>query len=74
MSNSTFDMAISNAKKLGRCLGTMVWVIRYGELNNSDWKLLARTYVGVSDENEWNQDEFDYIREEAIRRGVDIGE
>jgi len=74
MSDSTFDMAMSNAKKLGRCLGTMVWVIRYGELNNNDWKSLARTYVGVSDENEWNQDDITYIRGEAIRRGVDIGE
>jgi hypothetical protein len=74
MNNSAFDMAMSNAKKLGRCMGAMMWIIRHGKLNNSDWGSLSRTWISVAVENEWNKDDINYIREEAIRRGVDIGE
>jgi hypothetical protein len=73
MSDTTFDLAMENAKKLGSCLGAMIWVIRNGELNNSDWKSLSRVWVNVSMDSEWNKSDFEYIRAEAIRRGVDIG-
>jgi uncharacterized protein YdgA (DUF945 family) len=73
MYDTTFDMAMSNAKKLGRCLGIMAWVLRYGELNDNAWKSLVRVYVDVEEEDRWNKDDLDYIREEAVRRGIDIG-
>ena len=69
-----FDIAMDNAKKLGKCLGAMIWIIRNGELNNNDWKSLSRTWISVSADSEWNKSDFEYIRGEAIRRGVDIGE
>jgi len=73
MYDTTFDMAMSNAKKLGRCLVIMAWVLRYGELNDNAWKSLVRVYVDVEEEDRWNKDDLDYIREEAVRRGIDIG-
>jgi len=74
MSDKTFDMAMDNAKKLGQCLGAMWWAIRYGELNDSDWKSLSRTYVNVIGElDEYHKSDITWIREEVVRRGVDIG-
>ena len=74
MEDKVFDIAMDNAKKLGKCLGAMIWVIRNGELNNNDWRSLSRTWISVSVNSEWNKSDFEYIRDEAIRRGVDIGE
>ncbi len=61
-------------QKLGRCIGTMIVLLQHGKLNNDDWRQLARTYVAVSSENDWSKDDITWIREEAVRRGVDIGE
>jgi hypothetical protein len=73
VSDKVFDMALDNAKKLGKCLGAMIYLIRNGNLNNNEWEALARTWISVSDTSPWNEDDFVYIRKEAIRRGVDIG-
>jgi hypothetical protein len=73
VSDKVFDMALDNAKKLGKCLGAMIYLIRNGNLNNNEWETLARTWISVSDTSPWNEDDFVYIRGEAIRRGVDIG-
>ena len=74
MSDKVFEMAMDNAKKLGKCLGAMIWVIREGNLNDTDWRSLSRIWISVSTDSEWNKSDFEYIRGEAIRRGVDIGE
>ena len=75
MSDSIYDMAMNNAKKLGQCLGAMWWAIRNGDLNDSDWKSLSRTYVGVVGElDEYHKNDITWIHEEASRRGVHIGE
>jgi hypothetical protein len=74
MSDSIYEIAHSNADKLGRCLGVMNFLIHHGELTNFDWKQVARTYVAVNSENTYSQDDITWIREEAVRRGVDIGE
>jgi len=75
MEDKIFDIAMDNAKKLGKCLGAMIWVIRNGELNNNDWKSLSRTYVNVVGElDEYHKNDIIWIHEEASRRGVHIGE
>ena len=73
MSDTIFDMAVNNAKKLGECLGAMWWVIRNGDLNNSNWKSISRTYINVVGEDEYHQSHLVWIRDEAVRRGVNIG-
>ena len=73
VSDKVFDMALDNAKKLGQCLGAMMWIIRHGKLSNDDWRSLSRTWISVADKTPFSEDDFAYIRKEAIRRGVDIG-
>ena len=43
MNDKVFDMALDNAKKLGKCLGAMIYLIRNGNLNNNEWEALSRT-------------------------------
>ena len=74
MSDMMYKIATENADKLGRCLGVMNFLIQHGELTNFNWRQLARTYVAVCKENNYSQDDIAWIREEAVRRGVDIGE
>jgi hypothetical protein len=74
MSKTIVDIAMDNASKLGACLGVMKFLIEHGDMTNFDWKQLARMYVKVTGEDEWYQQDITYIRGEAIRRGVDIGE
>ena len=73
MSDITFDLMIDNAKKLGSCLGVMKFLIEHGDLTDFDWRQLSRAYVSVSGEDSHSQDTIVWIREEAVRRGVDIG-
>ena len=73
MYESIMEMTVSNAERLGRCIGTMGWVLKHGDLNNDDYKTLATTYIQVVNENEFNKPDVDMVREEAARRGIDIG-
>jgi len=73
MSDTAFDMAVNNAKKLGECLGVMKFLIEHGDLTDYNWGQLSRTYVNVTGEDLYSQDTIVWIRAEAIRRGVDIG-
>ena len=73
MYESIMEMTVSNAERLGRCIGTMGWVLKHGDLNNDDYKTLVTTYIQVINENEFNQPDVDMIRKEAARRGIDIG-
>jgi hypothetical protein len=71
--NKGYEMAFTNAEKLGRCLGVILSLIKYSSLNNDDWKPLAILYIDIQDENEWNQSDFSFIRDEAARRGINVG-
>ncbi len=73
MYESIMEMAMSNAEKLGHCIGSMGAVLKWGNLNNDDYKTLVTTYIQVINENEFNQPDVDMIRKEAARRGIDIG-
>jgi len=73
MYESIMEMAMSNAEKLGHCIGSMGVVLKWGNLDNGDYKTLATTYIQVVNENEFNKPDVDMVREEAARRGIDIG-
>jgi hypothetical protein len=73
MYESLMEMSMTNAERLGRCIGTMGWVLKYGKLNDDDYKSLARTYIAVAGESEFNAMDVDMIRKEAARRGIDVG-
>jgi hypothetical protein len=73
MSDSIYEIAHSNADKLGKCLGVMNFLVHHGELTDFDWRQVAGINIVVSEENEYNQDDITWIREEAVRRGIDIG-
>jgi len=73
MYDSIMEMAMSNAEKLGHCIGSMGAVLKWGNLDNGDYKTLATTYIQVVGDNEFNAMDVDMIRKEAARRGIDIG-
>jgi hypothetical protein len=72
MYESLMEIAMKNSENLGRCIGAMGFVLKYGELSNSDFRSLATTYIQVVGDNEFNKMDVDDIRAEASRRGVDI--
>jgi len=74
MSEAITEMMMDNARKLGKCLGVMKFLIEHGDMTDFDWRQLARVYVSVSGEDPHSQDSVEWIRAEAVRRGVDIGE
>lgn len=73
MSKSIYDIAMDNAKALGKLQGAVMWTLRWGNLSDNDWKYLSRIYCEVTSEDEFRGDDIVWIREEAVRRGVDIG-
>ena len=64
---------MDNAKALGKLQGAVMWTIRYGDLSDNDWRYLSRIYCEVVGDEEFNTNDVTWIREEAARRGVDIG-
>jgi hypothetical protein len=74
MSEAITELMMDNARKLGKCLGVMKFLIEHGDMTDFDWRQLARVYVSVSGEDPHSQDSVEWIRAEAVRRGVDIGE
>lgn len=73
MYDSIMELTISNAEKLGQCLGSMGATLKWGNLDNDDYKTLARTYIAVVGDNEFNAEDVAMIRKEAARRGIDVG-
>ena len=73
MYESLMEMSMTNAENLGRFTGAVGWVLKYGKLNNEDYKTLAKTYIQVNDGKEFNAEDVDMIRKEAARRGIDVG-
>ena len=73
MSKTIYDIAMDNAKALGKLQGAVMWTIRYGDLSDNDWRYLSRIYCEVVGDEEFNTNDVTWIREEAARRGVDIG-
>ncbi len=73
MSKTIYDIAMDNAKALGKLQGAVMWTIRYGDLSDNDWKYLSRKYCEVASDEEYSMGDVTWIREEAARRGVDIG-
>jgi hypothetical protein len=73
MSKSVYDIALDNAKALGKLQGAVMWTIRYGNLSDNDWKYLSRIYCEVAIDDDYRGNDIVWVREEAIRRGVDIG-
>ena len=56
--------------RVGRLLGTIGAVIKYDnpELSNTDFKILARTYIETVN----CQSDIDAVMEQANKRGVDL--
>jgi hypothetical protein len=73
MSKSIYDIAMDNAKGLGRLQGAVMWTLRWGNLSDNDWKYLSRIYCEVVGDEEFSVNDVTWVREEASRRGVDIG-
>ena len=73
MSKSIYDIAMDNAKGLGRLQGAVMWTLRWGNLSDNDWKYLSRIYCEVVAGEEFSVNDVTWVREEASRRGVDIG-
>ena len=77
MSDSLYDYAFKSAMKqardVGTLLGNIVWVLKYGELNDNDYKTLAQAYIKVVDEDEFHATDIAAIREELSRRGIVLG-
>ena len=74
MSEAITELMMDNARKLGKCLGVMKFLIEHGDMTDFDWRQLARVYVSVSCDDPHSQDSVAWVRAEASRRGVDIGE
>jgi len=74
MSEAITEMMMDNARKLGKCLGVMKFLIEHGDMTEFDWRQLSRVYVSVSGEDPHSQDSVAWVQAEAARRGVDIGE
>ena len=77
MSDSLYDYAFKSAMKqardVGTLLGNIVWVLKYGELNDNDYKTLSQAYLKVVDEDEFHATDIAAIREELSRRGIVLG-
>ena len=73
MSKTIYDIAVDNAKALGKLQGAVIWTLRYGDLSDNDWKYLSRIYCEVVSDEEFSTNDVTWVREEASRRGVDIG-
>jgi hypothetical protein len=73
MYEHAMDMAMKNASNVGFLLGTMGHVLKWGELNDSDYKTLAQAYIKTVGENEYNKADVVAIRTEADRRGIVLG-
>ena len=71
MSDSLYDYAFKSAMKqardVGTLLGNIVWVLKYGELNDNDYKTLSQAYLKVVDEDEFHATDIAAIREELSR-------
>ena len=74
MSEMITELMMDNARKLGKCLGVIKFLLEHGDMTDFDWRQLARVYVSVSGEDPHSQDSVAMVRAEAARRGVDIGE
>ena len=74
MSDSLYDHAFNTAMKHSRDVGTLLgnigWVLKYGELNDSDYKTLSQAYLKVVGEDEFHATDIADIREELSRRGI----
>lgn len=73
MSKTIYEIAMDNAKALGKLQGAVIWTLRYGDLSDNDWKYLSRIYCEVVGDEEFSTNDVTWVREEASRRGVDIG-
>ena len=59
---------MKQARDVGTLLGNIVWVLKYGELNDNDYKTLSQAYLKVVDEDEFHATDIAAIREELSRR------
>ena len=77
MSDSLYDHAFESAMKqardVGTLLGNIVWVLKYGELNDNGYKTLSQAYLKVVGEDEFHATDIAAIREELSRRGIVLG-
>ena len=77
MSDSPYDHAFNTAMKhardAGTLLGNIVWVLKYGDLNDNDYKTLAQAYIKVVGEDKFHTTDVTAIREELSRRGIVLG-
>lgn len=71
--NHAYDMAMENSRNVGYLLGSIGSVLKWGNMDNSDYKILAQAYIKVVGENEFNKVDVDMIRTEADRRGIVLG-
>lgn len=67
------DMALKNATNVGLLLGVIGFTLKWGELNNNDYKTLAQAYLKVVGDDEFNAADVNIIRTEASRRGIVLG-
>ena len=70
MYEHAFNLAMKNSSDVGLLLGTIGHVLRWGELNNSDYRTLAQAYIRVVGDSEFNKLTVVDIRTEADRRGI----
>ena len=70
MNNSIYELSMELSTRVGRLLGTIGAVIKYDnpELSNTDFKILARTYIETVN----CQSDIDAVMEQANKRGVDL--
>jgi len=70
MNNSIYELSMELSTRVGRLLGTIGAVIKYDnpELSNSDFKILAKTYIETVN----CQSDIDAVMEQANKRGVDL--
>ena len=70
MNNSIYELSMELSTRVGRLLGTIGAVIKYDnpELSNTDFKILARTYIETVN----CQSDIDAVMEQAQKRGVDL--
>ena len=68
-----YDSAVKHARNVGTLLGNIAWVLKYGELNDNDYKTLAQAYIKVVGEDKFHTTDVTAIREELSRRGIVLG-
>ena len=73
MSKTIYDIAMDNAKALGKLQGAVIWTLRYGDLSDNDWKYLSRIYCEVVGDEEFSTNDVTRIREEASRLNIVLG-